>query len=80
MEIEFNLPNRPIRIIDMETNEEIKLQPSEFKANYKSKVNSYFENLRLKLGQQKIDFITTDTNQNLELLLQQFLIKRRKSK
>jgi uncharacterized protein (DUF58 family) len=80
MEIEFNLPNRPIRIIDMETNEEIKLQPSEFKANYQSKVNSYFENLKLKLGQQNIDFIPIDTNQNLEFLLQQFLIKRRKSK
>lgn len=80
MEIEFNLPNRPIKIIDMETNEEIKLQPNEFKSNYQSKVNLYFDNLKLKLGQQNIDFISLDTNQNLDFLLQQFLIKRRKSK
>lgn len=79
-EIDFKLPNRPIRVIDMETKEEIRLQPTEFKANYKEKVHSYFENLKLKLGQQNIDFIRIDTNEPLDFLLQQFLIKRRKSK
>lgn len=79
-EIDFNLPNRPIRIVDMETKEEIKLHPNEFKKNYQEQVYSYFDNLKLKLGQQNIDFVTVDINQNLEFILQQFLIKRRKSK
>lgn len=79
-EIDFQLPNRPIRIVDMETQEEIRLQPNEFKANYKEKVQSYFEKIKLKLGQQNIDFIQIDTNEPLNFLLQQFLLKRRKSK
>ncbi len=79
-EIDFQLPNRPIRVIDMETQEEIRLQPIEFKANYQEKVNSYFENLKLKLGQQNIDFVSIDTNEPLDFLLQQFLLKRRKSR
>jgi len=64
----------------METQEEIRLQPNEFKENYKEKVQSYFEKIKLKLGQQKIDFIQIDTNEPLNFLLQQFLLKRRKSK
>jgi uncharacterized protein (DUF58 family) len=79
-ELDFELPNRPIRIVDMETNEEIRLQPSEFKDKYLEKVNTYFENVKLKLGQQNIDFVSVDTNQDLSFVFQQFLIKRRKSK
>lgn len=64
----------------METKEEIRLQPNEFKTNYQEKVNLYFENLRLKLGQQNIDFVRIDTNEPLDFLMQQFLLKRRKSR
>ncbi len=79
-EINFNLPNRPIRVIDMETNEEIRLQPNDFKLKYIEKVTTYFDLLKLKLGQQNIDFVSVDTNHSISSILQQFLLKRRKSK
>jgi uncharacterized protein (DUF58 family) len=79
-ELSFEFPNRPIRIIDMETNEEIRLQPAEFKQKYQEKISIYFENLKLKLGQQNIDFVNVDTNKDLNFVLQEFLIKRRKSR
>jgi uncharacterized protein (DUF58 family) len=79
-ELDFEIPNRPVKIIDMETNEEIKLQPNEFKNQYYEQINSYFNNLKLKLGQQNIDFVNIDVNQDLSFILQQFLIKRRKSR
>lgn len=79
-ELEFNLPNRPIKVIDMETNEEIRLQPTDFKNKYREKLMNYFEGLKIKLGQQNIDFVTIDTNEEISFVLQQFLIKRRKVK
>jgi len=79
-ELDFELPNRPIRVVDMETKEEIRLQPSDFKSKYKETIKNYFEKLKIKLIQQKIDFESIDTNNDLRYILQKFLLKRRKSK
>jgi uncharacterized protein (DUF58 family) len=78
IEQDFELPNHPIKIVDMETGEEMKLQPSEYKENYKKSIITYFENLKLKFGQLNIDFVSMDINEGIEIVLQKYLIKRQK--
>jgi len=80
IEQDFNLPNKPLKVIDMETNKVIKLHPSELKEKYNEQVSQYFKSIALKCGQLGIDFTTIDTNESLHLALQKFMVKRSKTK
>lgn len=75
-ELDFEFENRPYRFIDMETNEEIKLNPQQVKELYTSKTLQYTENLKLKCGQYHIDFVEADINQGFENVLYAYLVKR----
>ena len=77
-ELELELGNRPLKIIDMETGEEMKLHPSEIKKNYTDQSNKYFEQIKIKCGQLNIDFVDIDITQGVEFVLQQYLLKRQK--
>lgn len=77
-EITLELGNRPLRVIDMETGEEMKLQPSEIKKNFSDQSTKYFEQIKIKCGQLNIDFVDIDINQEVEFVLQQYLLKRQK--
>ena len=76
LEIDFNLDKRPLKIIDMETQETIQLNPAGIQKKYEELVNNYYSKLALKSGHQKIDFVTTDTNESLHTILLKYLIKR----
>lgn len=80
IESDFNLPNQPLKVIDMETKEVIKLHPSELKQKYNESITHYFKSIELKCGQLGIDFTTIDTNESLQLALQKFMVKRSKTK
>jgi len=77
-EVNFNFPNKPTTFIDLETGEKIKLHPNELKAHYLEKINAHLSELKMICTQFKIDFVDVDISQNLEFILQQFLIKRSK--
>ncbi len=77
-EIDFNFDNRPYRFVDMETGEELKLHPNEIKDTYLSQMASYKNQLKLKCGQYKIDFIEADINEGFDKVLMAYLIKRTK--
>ena len=77
-ELELDLGNRPLKIVDMETGEEMKLQPSEIKKNYEEQSKKYFEQIKIKCGQLNIDFVDIDITQGIEFVLQQYLLKRQK--
>jgi len=77
-EIDFEFEERPYNFIDMETREELKLHPSQIKETYVNKVNSYFQDLAIKCGQFKIDFINADINDDFDKVLSAYLIKRSK--
>lgn len=79
-EFDFDFDDRPYNFIDLETKEELKLHPAQIKERYVEKVNEYFQNLALKCGQFKIDFITADINDDFDKILSAYLIKRRKMK
>ena len=76
MELDFEFENRPHHFIDIETKEEIKLNPSQVKELYIQKVTEYTEALKEKCGHYKIDFIEADINKGFNAVLQAFLAKR----
>lgn len=79
-EFEFDFEERPYNFIDLETREELKLHPSQIREVYVEKVNEYFQDLALKCGQFKIDFIPVDISDDFDKVLSAYLIKRGKMK
>ena len=77
-ELEFNFENRPYRFVDMETGEEVKVNPSEIKQSYQKSISDYTKALKLKCGQYKIDFIEADINAEFDQVLIPYLLKRKK--
>ncbi len=75
-EMDFEFENRPYHFIDVETNQEIKLNPTQVKETYIKKVREYAEAIKLKCGQYKIDFVEADINQGFDVVLQTYLVKR----
>ncbi len=75
-ELDFEFDNRPHHFIDIETKQEIKLNPNQVKELYISKINEYTELLKLKCGQYKIDFVEADINNGFDQVLQSYLVKR----
>jgi uncharacterized protein (DUF58 family) len=75
-ELDFEFDNRPHHFIDIETKQEIKLNPNQVKELYISKINKYTELLKLKCGQYKIDFVEADINNGFDQVLQSYLVKR----
>lgn len=75
-ELEFDFENRPHHFIDMESGEEIKLNPVEAKKNYLERLNSYLSDLKMRCGQFKIDFIEADISEGFDKILHAYLVKR----
>jgi len=77
-EIDFDFENRPYKFIDMEGGQEIKLTPSEVREMYVKKAKIFRENLKLKCGQYRIDFVEADINKGFQQILLPYLLKREK--
>ncbi len=77
-ETDFDYHNRPYKFIDMETGETIKLNPNDVRDYFVSLSKSYIEELKLKCGQYKIDFVQADVNSDFKDILIPYLIKRSK--
>lgn len=78
LEQEFNFDNRPYRFVDMETGQELKLNPNNVRDVYKNSIQSFFERMKLKCGQYNIELVEADINQDFKNVLIPFLIKRKK--
>ncbi|MCB0506759.1 MAG: DUF58 domain-containing protein [Chitinophagales bacterium] len=77
-ELDFNFENRPYKFIDMESGEELKLQPNQIKDFYKTKMQERKQRLQLKCAQYKIDFVEADINEGFQPILMTYLLKRSK--
>lgn len=77
-EIKLNFENRPYKFVDMETNEEIKVQPKLVQEEYNERVRQYFKALKTKCGSYKIEFVEVDINEPFAQVLIPFFIKRSK--
>ncbi len=79
-EEEFTFTERPYLFVDVETGEELKLQPSQVRDNYKAAMETFKHSLELKCHQYKIDFIPVDINEPFDKVLYGYLVKRGKMK
>ena len=79
-EFDFNFEDRPHEFIDLETNERLKLQPSEIKDHYQTQARDYYKRLKIKCAQFKIDLIEADIQGDYNEILKAYLIKRSKMK
>ncbi len=77
-ELDFEFENRPYRFVDMETGEEVKLNPNEVKDEYVKEVKAREKELKLKCGQYGIDYVAADIGKDFNQILLPFLIKRKK--
>lgn len=77
-EIEFDFENRPYRFVDLETGEELKLNPLEVREAYKKSMKTFEHDLKLKCGQYKIDLVEVDISQGFDQVLLPYLLKRKK--
>jgi len=77
-ELGFDFQSRPYRFVDMETGETVRLNPGDLKGDYVERMTEYFNNLRLKCMQYKIDFVPSDINKGYEDILMSMLVKRSK--
>lgn len=78
LELDFKFENRQYRFIDLETGETLKLNPNKVRDIYSQKVEKYFDEIKLKAGQFKIDFVKADINEDFKQVLIQYLVKRQK--
>ncbi len=77
-EFDFEFEERPYHFVDLETKDELKLHPSQIKEKYTESINQYFQDLAVKCGQLKIDFIKADISDDFDKILSAYLIKRSK--
>ena len=77
-EIDFEFENRPYRFIDMESGEEVRLNPNDVKDLYVKEMKEKEAELKLKCGQYGIDFVEADISKGFNQVLLPFLVKRKK--
>ena len=77
-EKELNFDNKPHRFIDLESSEEVKVNPMHVKEAYEKQMKAYYDNLKLRCSQYKIDFVEADINRPFSEVLTSFLVKRQR--
>jgi len=77
-ELNFDFQNIPTEFVDMETNEKIKLMPSEVRINYMTAVNQKIDIIKKKCIQFGVDFVEADIDDDYHHILSSFLRKRSK--
>ncbi|WP_149240133.1 DUF58 domain-containing protein [Dyadobacter sp. 32] len=79
-EQDFTFENRPYEFIDLETGERVKVQPDQVRESYQKFATEFYQNLKLKCGQYKIDFIEADIALGFDPILTAYLVKHAKMK
>lgn len=78
LELDFDFENYPKKFVDVETGEEINLYASSVKKQYKVRVENYFNDLKLKCMQYKIDYVPVDINKGFNQILVSYLTSRKR--
>ena len=74
----FDFENRPYEFIDLESGEKVKVQPDQVRESYQKFVGDFYQKLKLKCGQYKIDFIEADIAKGFDPVLMAYLVKHSK--
>lgn len=76
-EQDFDFPNRPIILHDLESNEKIEVEPLQIKNQYREAVVNAAASFKRKCHELKIDFVEVDIVEGYEKVLTDYLVKRR---
>jgi len=77
-ELDFDYENRPYRFVDLESGEEVKLNPNDIKEEYVKYASEQEKALRLKCGQYGVDYVPADIGKDFNQILLPFFVKRKK--
>lgn len=75
-EKDLKYPNRPTRFVDMETGEELRLNPNLVREQYSKHAHQYFSEIKLQCARYEIDFVEVDIESDFRDVLVNYLIKR----
>lgn len=75
-EKDFVWENRPYTFVDTESGETLKIRPSEYQAAYQQRMNEFYQEVKIRCGQMKIDFIPVDSDGDIHQVLMAFLMRR----
>jgi uncharacterized protein (DUF58 family) len=79
-ESNFDFQDRPYIFEDVETGEEVRLQPAQVREQYRVAMRQFEEDLALRCGQLKIDFVPVDVREPFAKVLHAYLVKRGKAR
>ena len=77
-EEEFDFGNRPHRFVDLETGDEVKMTPSEYKEKFQLLKSKQLDFIKTKLLNFGVDYIEADIKAGFNKILETYLIKRSK--
>jgi uncharacterized protein (DUF58 family) len=77
-EHDFNYENMPYVFVDLETNQEIKLNPQQVKSKVTANYNSFLQSLRSLCGSAGIELIEADIEKGFSQIFAPYLWKRSK--
>ena len=77
-EQDLNFENKPYKFIDLESKEELKLNPNQYKKEYKNQIKKKIRTLKLNCIKHKIDIVEVDINKGFNQIIDSYLLKRQK--
>ncbi|MCS5663546.1 MAG: DUF58 domain-containing protein [Flavobacteriales bacterium] len=77
-ELNFDFDPRMHKFVDLETGEELKVNPVELQDEYVKQMSVFEQELKVRCGHYKIDFVPVDCTQGFEQVLLSYLLKRKK--
>jgi hypothetical protein len=77
-ELAFEFDDKPIEFIDLESNQKLKLNPADVRETYQQEATRFYEQLKMRCHQYKIDFVKADVRDDVNTILHTYLIKRAK--
>ncbi|MCQ2249700.1 MAG: DUF58 domain-containing protein [Bacteroidales bacterium] len=75
-ELDFDFENRPHRFVDLETGEQISLNPMEYRDVYRQMSGDFCERLRSRCGMFGMDYVEADVAKPFREILAPYLIRR----
>ncbi|SFS53924.1 DUF58 domain-containing protein [Lutibacter maritimus] len=78
LEYDLNFGNTPKKFVDVESGDQINLYADSVKEKYKIEIEKYFNDLKLKCMQYKIDYVPVDIRKGFHQVLISYLISRKK--
>jgi uncharacterized protein (DUF58 family) len=77
-EVDFDFENRPYTFTDLESGDQIKVNPADIRDTYVKRMADFRRDLKLKCGQYRVDFVEADIRSGFNPVLMEYLLKRQK--